>query len=263
MVFCSKVGALELEKLCSWSQEGWILAPQEEKTSVIQRKETLESVNFPKEQKILLPLYDLEVSEVPLLVSNRSLWPWQGAVLWQYWDDRGRTYPVIQVRENGGGKKQEEALAHELVHFSRFSFSEPLFEEILAYKTSSSLWKSFFGPLFMRPWEATCFVVFSFLPPFFAFWKDSFLGGWVFLSACFFLLLRLCLLHGIFALARRKLCMLGILKEKTLPILLRLSDWETIKLAFCFTEKIRAYLQKQEGLEDRIKCLVETYYKIY
>lgn len=234
---------LELKTLRS---EGWILAPGEDKKKLLERKAFLESL--PKEDpkdyeerahQITHSLYGFSLRQIPILYSSKSLSPWQGAVFWVYSEEDGTEFPTIQMREKFTGilrfYKPEEILAHELVHAARFAFKEPFFEEILAYKTSNSKLRSFFGPLFIFPLEATIFVGIGLICPL----AFLFLEMEIFLlipSAFFLLLLlRLCILQGIFKLASCQLQRLG--EEKPLSSLLNLSDSQILFESFRFFKR--------------------------
>ena len=111
---------MEIEKRCRLSREGWILAPSETEESFLQRKATFDQIDLPKEKNLSISFYDLCIKEAIVVYSNESLWPWQGAVLWEYSKDSKEKYPVIQLRTSF--LKKEEVLAHELVHAVRFFF---------------------------------------------------------------------------------------------------------------------------------------------
>lgn len=97
--------------------------------------------------------------------SNKGLLPWQGGATFI---DEDKI--VIQLRKAYERKEKiygiypkEEIIAHELVHAKRMHLDEPCFEEILAYRTSSSPFRRYFGPLFRSSFESVLFLL-SFLP---------------------------------------------------------------------------------------------------
>ena len=71
-----------------------------------------------------------------------------------------REVPVIRLKHPSA-----EILAHEEVHILRAAFTEPQFEELLAYQTSSSPLRRFLGPLFQAPWESYAFLLLCALLP--------------------------------------------------------------------------------------------------
>ena len=243
-------GEVDLRELDS---QGWILAPKESLDSLLYRKKTLKTKreDFPlntellsKAHKITESLYQFSLKDIPVCYSNKSLSLWEGAVLWTYFDENGDPYPVIQMRGNYKKGflrlyKEEEILAHELVHAARFAFNEPFFEEMFAYKTSKNFFPWFFGPLFIFRMESFLFIALVIL---------SFLGfvilEWaifLWLPFLFFtcLLIRLVVLHSVFFLAKKYLGKKG---ERTpLAALFRLSDRAICKAALCHLRQMGAF----------------------
>ena len=218
--------------------QGWILAPRETPEALICRKKIAEkkredfllnSDSLSKAHKITQDLYQFTLKEALVLYSDKSLSLWEGAVLWAYFDENGDSYPVIQMRTNYKKGflrfyKEEEILAHELVHAARFAFKEPFFEEMLAYKTSKNFFPRFFGPLFIFRLESFLFlglIIMSFLGFAILEWTLLLWLPFLFL-AC--LLLRLVCLHSIFSLAKAHLKKVGT--KEPLAALLRFSDKE-------------------------------------
>lgn len=234
-------------------QQGWILSPNETKKQLLSRKATSEKKIHPtsslenKAHDITEKLYQFRLNDVEIIYSKKSIYPWQGALLWSYEEKGEEPFPVIQIRKKGIYNEQE-ILAHELVHAARFSFKEPFFEEMLAYQTSSSKLYRFFGPLFMFQLEPLLFLLLSF---------TSFLGIIFLENLCFLwipplifaiLLLRLTLLHTLFLLAKKHLKQEGVLNP--LAILLRLSDKEIIQSAFFSPKKILQKKKKDLRLQE-------------
>ena len=113
-------------------------------------------------------LFGFTVDWVPLTYSNQKLPFWEGAATWI--SETG--LPHIQLRKafkkgRHLGYSRDEILAHESVHAARMAFDEPRFEEIIAYQTSKSPLRRFFGPLFRRTWESALFMTALTLTPFF------------------------------------------------------------------------------------------------
>ncbi len=247
-------------------EAGWILAPKETEKAFLQRKETFEQVSLPKEKNLSVPLYDLQEIEACVLYSSKSLWPWQGAVLWEYQTEEGRAYPVLQLKKSilkgcFGIYKKDELLSHELVHFARFAFKEPFFEEMLAYQTSPQILRRFFGPLFVYPAESAFFALASLLAPLISAFFDSFLGVWLLLSISFFFLVRLLVLHGLFALCRKSLEKIGVLPRFCLPVMVRLSDREIVETALRSGKKTLKYFEVQSRKDLRILNILRSYLK--
>lgn len=105
---------------------------------------------------------------VSLIYSDRGLRLWEGGCSWI--DAQGVS---IQLRRAFaththlyGLYSKQELLAHEGVHAVRLQFSEPLFEEIIAYRTAPSTWRRLLGPLFRSPKESLLFVAICVIVPF-------------------------------------------------------------------------------------------------
>lgn len=237
-------------------------APNEAPETFLERQKWLDRIDLPKEKNLSVPLYDLYGLEAFVIHSNEDLLPWQGAVLWEYTEENGGKYPVIQLRKRYLKPYQkEELLAHELVHCVRSAFKEPIFEEMLAYRTSPSRFRRFFGPLFMYPFESAVFAALCFLAPLISIITDSFLGIGILLSTLFLFTSRLLILHFLFFLCRQKLEKAGVLPKSSLAVMVRLSDREIIKTALCAKRKTLEYFVSQGKKEPRLQEIVRIYFK--
>ena len=104
---------------------------------------------------------------IPLIFSNYQLPFWQGGCAWIYQlNDSSSTNAFIQLRRNFQGQSnylkiysREELLTHELVHILRMEFNEPIFEEFLAYQTSSSAFRKKFAPIVQSSQESFFFLL--------------------------------------------------------------------------------------------------------
>ncbi|MBM3198018.1 MAG: hypothetical protein FJZ58_02025 [Chlamydiae bacterium] len=251
------------------NRKGWWLSPGEGEDSLVQRKQLAEK-NWSMEKGILSSeagkrteyLYDFSLEQVPLLRENKSLFPWQAAVVWSYEAPEGGVFPVVQLRKKVFPTlvSQEEILAHESVHVARFAFHEPWFEEILAYQTSQSFWRRFFGPLFVHIVEPIIAIA-ALWGGVMGFIMTGSLWWYSFAVLCWGgALVRLLLLQGLFFLARRRIASLGA-GHRALAVLCRLSDKEIVQAALfscrCWREKI--FLQKSG--EVRWREIVATYFE--
>jgi hypothetical protein len=256
---------MDKKKWKELSYKGWILSPKETESSFLQRREiTLQRAPFQK-TSFHLPLYDICFEEIPVFYSNKSLSLWQGAVLWEYFTEEGHPYPVIQLRKSlekscFGTYSEKEILSHELVHMARFAFQEPLFEEVLAYQTSPKILRRFFGPLFIYPIEAVFLAICCLAAPLL-----SLLAGVLWALGLLFLvggglLIRLFLLQGLFYLSRRKIEKMGVSPSNVLPILIRLSDQEIIRAAFCSAQRTRREWILKSQKDPRFQTIIETYF---
>lgn len=103
-------------------------------------------------------LFGIRPENIPLIISSKHLKPWEAATTWIE-EKNGERSCFIQLKSFKPPLlySLEEILSHELVHALRAHLDEPVFEEILAFQTSPSSLRRFFGPLFSRPLEATLF----------------------------------------------------------------------------------------------------------
>ncbi len=244
---------------------GWIWAPDETEESFLARKKLFEQSALPKEKGLSVLLYDLQDMEAFVIHSNESLLPWQGAVLWEYSTEDGKKYPVVQLRKSSSKiyskmYKKEELLAHELVHAARFAFKEPIFEEVFAYQTSQSLLRRFLGPLFMFPFEAGLFAFICLITPLITLLGSFFGGLWLIFSAASFFVGRLLLIQALFFLCQRKLEKIGLQGSDVLPVMVRLSDREIIKIALYSKEKAAHSFRSQEEKQPHLKKIIKTYF---
>jgi hypothetical protein len=217
--------------LSDLNKKGWFLAPGETVEGLLERKGLFEDQSpasfllLEKAGKITELLYGFKFETAPIFYSNKSLFPWQGGMLWSYFSEKGKCFPKVQMRTKYSKRYDPtEILAHELVHMARFAFKEPLFEEILAYKTSKSAFRRFLGPLFIYPLESVIFMSLSLLGSFSFVWLETWLSFLPFALFFVFLFIRLSALHIIFNRAVQKS------GESSLKSMIGLSDKEIIKL---------------------------------
>lgn len=130
-------------------------------SEAIYSNEILESA-FPKTKA----LFDIQPSWLPVFFSNYQLAPWHGGCAWifQLQADSPRT-SFLQLRKTFAKHKiylklyqREELAAHEMAHVGRMMFNEERFEEILAYRTSTSSWRKWLGPLVQSSTESLLFM---------------------------------------------------------------------------------------------------------
>ena len=94
--------------------------------------------------------------------SNKKLPFWTAAMTWVITLDDGIKLPLIQLptkKRKFCFAKEEEIVAHEKVHALRAAFKEPIFEEIIAYQTSPSKFRCYFGPIFSNNKESLLFLI--------------------------------------------------------------------------------------------------------
>lgn len=111
--------------------------------------------------------YGIRPHWIPLFFSDHQLVPWQGGCAWifQIAEDSPRG-ALLQLRSGFRNRStylglynRDELLAHEMAHVGRTAFDEPHFEEFLAYRSSKSPFRRWFGPIFKSYWESMLFVI--------------------------------------------------------------------------------------------------------
>ncbi len=184
------------EELLKLNQIGLIPGPNEQMDEFIKRTEYSLHLkeNLPEELKIhlidsnfshegkefevihesannLKKIYDCYPTWTPLFFSNYKLPFWQGGCAWIFqMNENSPTSSLIQLRQTFrdtpnylGIYNRTELLTHELAHVGRTMFQEPKFEEILAYNTSKSQFRRWFGPLVQSSAESAMFMLLIFM----------------------------------------------------------------------------------------------------
>jgi hypothetical protein len=186
----------EENKLLTLNQMGLIPGPGEEKEAFFLRADYCQDLQdqLPEEIKAHLPnhvfshqskefhilnesaenlkkQYDCSPGWVPLFFSNYKLPFWHGGCAWIFqMTEQSPTSALIQLRQNFntstkylGIYDRNELLTHELSHIGRMMFQEPKFEELLAYRTSNSKFRRWFGPIVQSSTESALFVLLLFV----------------------------------------------------------------------------------------------------
>lgn len=184
---------------------------------------------------------------VELVFSNKGLLPWEGGCLWITEDQK----PLLQLRKTFEKKERifglysrEEIISHELIHAYRFQFNEPIFEEVLAYHTSSSSFRRFLGPLFRSSKESLYFLLasFSFAATFF--FTSSLYPFYLLFALYGFFAFRLFKVQRTFNRALAKLGNIFKNRKKALDCLLYLKDAEIIQFSKSSEEEILNWVQE-------------------
>lgn len=118
-------------------------------------------------EEMTKPLYDIAPDWIPFLYSNSKLYPWHGGCAWIFQEKaESPTAAILQLRKQlrnstvyFGIYPRKELVAHELSHVGRMMFEEPRYEEVLAYRTSQSPFRRWFGPIVQSSSEALLFVL--------------------------------------------------------------------------------------------------------
>jgi hypothetical protein len=245
-------------KLIEWGKRGIIPGPNEEAKDFSVRASSLLPLHddFSSELTRVYDLYSVKPDWIKIDYSNRGLLPWQGGCVMVEDDTISmQMRKAYQKRKKIWGiYKKEEIVAHELVHVARATFEEPVFEEILAYQTSTSKFRRFLGPLFRSSKESIIFMVVLFgltivnllytLP------LTLLSGGGGVVLLFFFRLYRN---HKTFGNVMKKLKELLGCEKRALSCALRLTDREIFSFAKKSKEEIAAFAEKakQESLRWR------------
>lgn len=171
-----------------WNKEGLIPAPNETEQEYLDRVDYClnlknsfkEKISFsPIEPIETLPpqgvergrtLYAIAPTWIPLFYSNSRLPFWQGGCAWIFQETEDTPQSAFfQLRRALRNSEyylkyypRDELVAHELCHVGRMGFEEPRYEELLAYRTSKSHFRRYWGPLFTTSFQSSFFTLILF-----------------------------------------------------------------------------------------------------
>ena len=244
------------QELLKLNARGLIPGPQESEQEFLLRLKKLEAVgvegtpvsqaDWEEAHAVIGPLYGIRPDWIKAYYSNRKLPFWQAAATWIE-----ESIPSVQLKtpfQKGSYYKlyaRKEVLAHEAVHAARTAFNEPRFEEIFAYRTSTSFLPRWIGPLFRHSWESYALMVL--LP---------------LLATPLFSLPLLAIALGSLRLAHAHwhlFCCVQRLKrlvDNPDAFLLRLTDKEILMFARMSEEAIKSYVNGGDFLRLRILLLL-------
>ncbi len=226
----------------------------------------LELMNLPVKSAFFQTerLYGIKPDWVPVFFSNAQLPFWHGGCAWIFrLDENSPVSGLLQLRKHFYTSEKylsfyhrDEILAHEFSHIGRMCFNEPKFEEFLAYQSSQSPLRRWFGPIVQSARESLLFIAILLL----IFLLDGFMLWFGDLFAYYKLmwlkLVPLLLLGiGIFRLIARNRqfskCRKNLLKINSNPltvnsIIYRLTDKEIIAFGKMDQKTIINYIKNQE-----------------
>lgn len=233
--------------------------PSESEEDFLLRAEALKSLDSSP-PVLIQRTFNVAPDWIEVVTASKGLYFWEGAATWIEENSEGKRWCKIQYKDTFLTRfyPKDEVIAHEMVHAMRLMFDEPRFEEILAYQTSQSRFRRYFGPLFSHPGESKLFlgsVVLSWI----LYWAEllfdvSFRGGWILLLPLFVLgfgVFRLFRSQSIFAQALRRLKMAAQKDVNPLAIALRLTDAEVEQCAQWTPEEIRTFAAQENNLRWR------------
>lgn len=222
-------------------------------------------------------LYDISPMWVPIIYDNHKLSLWHGGCAWIFQsDDKSPLAALLQLRRSLREKEslygfldKREIITHEMCHVGRMAFEEPLFEELLAYRTSASAFRRWMGPIVKNSAESGIFVLLLFL----VFAVDFFFllmgSEEAFYRAMWLKMAPLGLaLYGVFRLAKRHRQLQGCLNnlrevygEESIAsaVAYRLTDEEIILFSRSTPEEILAYAEEQKKASLRWKLIDRVY----
>jgi hypothetical protein len=227
-------------------------------------------------------LFGIAPTWVPLIFSNRRISYWHGGCAWIFQlTPETPTAAFLQLRKAFMLSKRyirlydrDELIAHELAHVGRMKFTEPKFEEVLAYRTAKTALRRWFGPIIQSPAELLLFL----------FTLCVAIGGDLYLlfgnnksvDIASILWLKtppiaLILLGGIRAWWRQKQLRRCLEKLKTLlnneehanAVLYRLQDNEIIDFGKMAPEALQDYVERQGSRSLRWAFIKKLYFPIY
>lgn len=222
-------------------------------------------------------LYGFAATWVPSFYSNQSLAPWHGGSAWipNPHDTNPTTY--VQLRKAFQSQpsylwiyRRNDLLTHEYAHIARMSFDEPKYEELLAYKSSESSFRRFFGPIVVSPIESWLFIAVIFFITFLDY-STIYMGNLKLYASLMWLKLlpiamiaygtwRLYQLHGAFSRAWRHINTIINNPQQTNAIIFRLSDAEIDRFAGGSPQTVIQYAQEQKGKSLRWRLLAKAYF---
>ncbi len=225
-------------------------------------------------------LYDIKPSWVPIFFSNRQLMPWHGGCAWIFQMKReSPPLAVLQLRRNFArqdcflGYRRDELMAHEYSHVGRMAYQEPRYEEILAYRSSPSTFRRFFGPLFQNSYE-TLILMGLFLLCLAVDLVAMTQGSpqtlisaqtWKLLPLAYicYLLIRLVWRHRTFKSCRKKLC--DTLKNSQFAdaVIYRLTDSEIEHISRKSAEELLEFARESANQSVRWQVIHNAYFSFF
>lgn len=247
----------------------YCLGLKENPPDFIKAADNLNDLDIKESRDKVRKIYDIDPDWVPLFRSNQGLAPWQVGCAWIYQLEKDSPLgAALQIRKANSffSYSSSEIISHEYVHIARMAFEEPKYEEFLAYQTSSSSFRAFWGALIHKQWEAWLFfftVMILLLLDFSLLYFQLFS-----LFTTFMWLKMVPIVMIIFSclrlLRRRKkfkkcLARLSSLTAQPMHVVIRLTDQEIDQFSTMNTEKIQQYINSQEPTSLRWKVTKKAY----
>jgi len=225
-------------------------------------------------------LFDISPKWIPLFFSNYQLMAWHGGAAWIFQkDEESPTSAFFQLRRVFQKNQKylriydrSELIAHEVSHVGRMMFEEPKFEELIAYRTSNSIFRRFFGSIVQSSKESMIFVSLLFMTLSLDFYFISFRYEEAFQSALMLKLIPVGLfLYGCIRLWNRQRTFSKALdnlkaicrfKEHAEAVIYRLTDQEIGLFSKLSKKQIAAYIHENKSKSLRMHLIALAYFEI-
>ncbi len=250
-----------VDYLLELNRRGLVHAPDESENAFFIRCNHSSPLKESVSSSLAMQLFDINPDWVAVQNQSKGLRLWEGGCTWV---EEGHVtiqlHPTFQKKGRYFGYEREEIIAHELVHVARSSFEEPIFEEILAYQTSPSPLRRYWGPIIRNPRETVVTIISLIGCSLLAFFEALL---WAACIALFGLIVG-----GIFRLVRTQRIFSSALKkiraivgpENSLAVMLRLTDREIIRFSKMSSQEIAAYASKMSKFHIRWQQIKAAYF---
>lgn len=250
------------EVLLELNQRGLVPGPEEPDSAFFARCNRAIPTSSPfSSSSLAQQLLDVTPNWIEIHYQAKGLRLWEAACTWIEGDlIKIQLHPTLLRNQKHWGYDRSEIIAHEFAHAVRGAFEEPIFEEILAYRTSSSPLRRYWGPLLRTANESLCGVLTLLACTIASLFEPL---GWIaWLSALGLLGLvvtRLVKTQCIFKRALVKIASL-VSHEKAIAVMLRLTDKEIIRFSKMDSDEIDAYVTKMSKNHIRWKQIRAAYF---
>ncbi|MCF7852168.1 MAG: hypothetical protein K9M07_02885 [Simkaniaceae bacterium] len=231
---------------------------------------------LPLQRDHLVNGYDIDPYWVPILVGHQNLQLWEAACAWSLFK-HNINIPLIQFRTSflrkGAflGYSLNEVLSHEMIHAVRTQMQGKQYEELIAYRTSLSLFRRFLGPIFQNAKESLVYFLLCFVS-LISSWAYALFNGLI-VSFVFFITLSFLITttgYGCLRLFRKQRVFNRLLLKLSkilrsvdpLIIAIRLDDDEINTLSKLSIEEIKKQLQYWKDHSLKWEQLFQSYGEI-
>jgi hypothetical protein len=248
------------DKLIEFNKRGLIQAPDESDENFFCRCRRAERSNASIASDLAQKTFDINPDWIWVTFNNKGLHFWEGGcTIIQQEHVILQLNKAFDKKSTYFGYTRDEVIAHELAHVVRGNFEEPIFEEILAFQTSPSSFRRYFGPLFRTSNESLVFMLsLAVLSLTIAFGILQIFSFLIFAGLMSIGLARLFRSQFIFSKTRKKLARI-VGQEKALAVMIRLTDREIIRFSQMGDNQIRSYAKKMAKIKMRWQQISSAY----